>query len=324
MPIGNVSDTKIDHKLISYGDTTMPTLPLITGATGLNTATPAHRIKYNAETGFSDLAVGVNIQIRESHEVSRCDPTLNVMALTVGHSAFCQGRDCVVADGTSLYKVNPDKTLLGLRSGMNGAFIDYEPEGDAIYYCNGGDLGVIINNKSYLWNATQYDSVETDDYFEETIPEFEHICIHNSHMLGAVGNAIYISEYGDYGLYNAAKAIVFNSKVLMIYSTDAGFMCSDEHNHYFFSGLDPFTSRQNMAFTEPALEWSLSHDSFPVSKLGLEGEGECRAWLTRAGLVAGTPTGQVIPLTRSTINYPGTGRYGATLVRGSQIISTMR
>lgn len=304
----------------------MPTIPLTAGSTGLNTVTPPHRINYNGETGLSDIAIGVNVKIGPGYELSRANGHRKIHDLTEGHSLFCDGGDCLVRDGGSLYQVSPDgETLTLIKYGMFGVRMDCEQSGDAIYLCDGRENGIFHEGMLYPWDVDEYNGPELTGYLEETVPVFDKICIHNGYMLGVIGNTIYPSLYGYYGLYDLSEGIPFPSRIILIESVQDGVFVSDEKNHYFMRGVVPSDFIVGKPITNyPAYEWSAATEMVEAIDIGFDNLGQCRVWRSVQGIEIGTAQGQLLNATRSKIKFPCNGAAGASLVMGQYLISTVR
>jgi len=274
----------------------------------------------------TDLGIAMDVIISDSLEVERAYGFTDVKAITNGHSLFCDGADCLVCQGTSLYQVGTDFSLRGIRSGMSGAQVDYAQYGTAIHYTNGGQNGVYQDGVSWPWVVDIYNFGETFKRFETTVPVFDHIEVHNGYMLGSIGNALYASELGKMGLWCMKDPILLPSKIIMIKHVKQGVFVSDEKSVYFMSGLDPHTfSVGDPVSPYPAYEWSDAIDYIQGSEVkDYETPGLCAIWNSKEGLCLGTPDGILLNLIRKKIIMPDTGTTGASLLRGFNVITSIR
>jgi len=284
---------------------------------GLNTAVDP------AEMGKHDLAYAVNAVITEGKRIARADGYGLVRALTDGHSIFRDDGICLVAQGTSLHQVAPDNTLSGIRSGMTGDRICYQQYGNETYYVNGADKGIVRDALSYVWNVGTYNGPTTTRFFEPTIPNFEKIAIHAGRMFGAIGNSLFESELGDFGLWDCSKAFSLAGRIIMVLSVDGGLFVSDEKTTWFLAGscLDDMAPKQVANY--PAIEWGVATEKVEALEIGLSSPGLCSLWLSREGIGLGAPGGIFINITKDRVAYPSSGSRGAALLRGYDLIATL-
>jgi len=299
---------------------------IIERCTGLNIVHDPLQTPEGIEANTSDLAVAVDVVISDSLKVESADGFTLKRAATLCHSGFCDGGDALVCDGTSLYQLGTDYTLTGKRSGMSGDQLDYAQYGNAIYYTNGTQNGIFHGGASWPWNVDTYNAGETFKYFAPTVPVFNHIEVHHGYMLGSIDNALYASELGRFGLWHMKSPAMLPSKILMIKHVEQGCFVSDEKKIYFFKGLDPHQfSVGDPVSPYPVYEWADCIDYIQGTEVkGYETPGMCAIFNCKEGLCLGTPDGQLLNLTRKKIINPDTGAAGASLLRGFNIIYTVR
>ncbi len=309
----------------------MRPINIMSGTTGLNTVSDPVRIPFDPKTGISDLAVAVNITIDESLRPS-LRPGYKRTLEGDFHSLFCHGTSPLVAqnfqDSSSLFLLSSNfKSKLGLRSGMlrNMQLSYAQDEAARIFYVNGRENGVVVNNRSMPWPEDTYVGPETDRIFSGA-PVGNHLCLHNSRMYIAAGSKIYWSEPYKYGLYEKARnGWSFGSKVLMMMSVTGGMFISDEYSTWFFGGKNPgVLDVINKVASYPALEWSGATDYLEGLEIGLQEPGLCAIWASPEGVCVGSPSGVMINLNKKKVVYPENVRRGAGLLRGYHFIHTMR
>jgi len=295
---------------------------IIDTCSGLNTVADP----FQPQTA-TDMTEMVNVVVSDSGKIELAFGHTKALSLTNGHSLFCDDSACLVCDGTSLYQVLPDlsdKQLL--RSGLSGERLDHARYGPAIYYSNAYERGVVHEWERKAWNVEPYWVQNSKRYFESTVPAFEHIEMHHGHMLGSIGNALYRSEIGSPGLFSSKIPVLFPSRIIMIKHVESGVFVSDESQIWFLRGIDPHKfALGDPVSPYPVVEWGDCQEYINGSEVaGYEQPGQCALWISREGLCMGTNTGQHYNLTRQKIIYPSSGRQGAALIRGFQVIHTLR
>jgi hypothetical protein len=293
-------------------------VPVIQNTTGLNTVDPPHRA--NAENTF--LAAAVNVRISRNGEISIVPGYTKLQDLTNGHSLFCDGGDCFVCQGGSLYQVATDYSLSGVRSGMCGDPVSYATHRDKTYYTNGTENGVIRANVSYVWGKDEYFGPDTTRYFSEP-PVGHHLEIARGRMFVAENNVLWWSEPYQFGLFNQATSFVrFKTKIVMVKRVEGGLFVSDSEQTHFLPGSDPAGFSQVTVATYPAYEWSVATGYVDGQVLGLS--GKCALWSSPEGAILGSPDGQITNLNKDKVVYPENATAGASLIRGYDFIHTMR
>jgi hypothetical protein len=236
---------------------------------------------------------------------------------------FCDGGECCVGKGHSLYLVNTDFTLTGIRSGMSGDWIDYAQIGPRIYYCNGVNNGIIENRLSYPWPVNTYEGPETTRQFFPA-PVGQHLAHYNGRMYIAEGGTLWYSEPYAYGLYDLARCFIpFSSRIILIEPVDMGIFVSDKKSIWFLSGATPTEFKITQKTIFPALEWSAAIERVEITKLGFDNPGLGVLFGSTEGALLGTPDGQIINLTENKAIYPPLGSRGAGLLKGDNFIHSL-
>ena len=296
----------------------MKPILIYSGATGLNTVDDPVRIGFQ-ENGRTDLQVAINISIDQSNRINRRIGTKRLLTGSY-HSLFCDGGDCFVISGGSLYRVNSDDTLTGLRSGLTeDQRMDFEQVGDRTYYCNGYERGFIYNSVSYSWVAGTYTGPETNRDFSAPSTGV-HLAMFQSRMFISEGPVLWWSEPFNFGLYNKAESFgQFHDGIIMIQPVYGGLFVSTDKKTYFASGLNPkdFTLKEVAQF--PAIEWSNTAEKIDASDMGMDG-GLCALWASREGAILGFPTGQIFNLNKNKVVYPDDATTGFGCLRGYNFI----
>jgi hypothetical protein len=301
---------------------------LFTGTTGINNVDHPFSIGYDPQAGVSDLAYGVNINITPSGGIERTD---GYSLITSGdyHSVFCDKGDCFLGKTTWLKALENDKTTQTIvRSGLTGARISFaqvgyvEGVGIMTLYTNGTENGMIVNKVSYPWPTHDID-VSLWDTVLSPVPVSDKISFKFGRVFFTTDKVLYWTEHGLLGLYSPAlNNKVFGSRIIMIKPVDNGMFLSDEKRTYFMAGRDPHSWTLETVAEYPAYEWSDSIKHVEGSEIGAS-PGQCALWNSPEGACLGTAQGQFVNLNKSKVIYPETGRYGASLLRGYQLINSI-
>jgi len=303
-------------------------IKIISKCAGINNVIDPKWLRQNdQQTGLTDLAEGMNIDIDDAYHI-QCRLGQAAISSIVSHSLFYDGGDCFVAQDrtsdTALYQVGTDFSLSGVRSGLTKAYrISYAQVSDKTFYCNGVQNGFIQGGISSPWPATTYYGPDTLN--EYTIaPIGTHIAYFMGRMWIAVDNVIYCSEPYKVGLFRLAKCFFqFNTAIRMIRPVAGGVWVSDEATTGFIAAAEKwdgykFTNKSSI----PAHEWSDNQRLVDLSDSQWQVPGLSAVWSSDAGLCIGTSDGQLIVATEKKLIYP-TGASGATVVDGLNVINTI-
>lgn len=293
-------------------------ITIFSGGTGLNTVEDPVRIPAQ-KNGLSDLQVAVNVSIDQSY---RMNSRRGVSQLQSGsyHSLFCDGGDCFVMKGDSLYQIAEDGSLKGIRSGLTDAKMDYTQTGDRTYYTNGYEFGYVQGGTSYVWKKGTYQGPDTNRVFSGPMPG-NHITDFAGRIFISQENVIWYSEPFDFGLFNKAESFVqFYTKILMMKPVASGMFVSTERGTYFLEGVNPKGWKVRQVFGYPAIEWSDAVDYVNSVDLGFEIPGLCPIWASSEGAIMGFPTGDVINLNKEKIIYPEGAKTGFGCLIGLNFI----
>jgi len=300
----------------------MKPIIIFTGATGLNTVMDPVRIPAQ-KSGLSDLQVAVNVTIDQSFRTSR---RAGVVKLQDGgfHSLFCDGGDCFVVSGTTMYLMAPDGSIMPIREGLTeGARVSFAQAGSAVtYYTNGCEMGRVEDGIDGVWGAGVYNGPDTTRLFVGPVPG-QHIASFYGRMLIAQGPVLWWSELYDYGLYNPAGSFVqFSTKIRMIKSVAGGCFISTERSTYFLSGANPEAWHLIKVASFSAVEWSDAIEYVEGGDIGMD-PGLCALWASHEGAILGTPGGQIKNLTKDRVIYPGKVKIGFGCLVGYSFIHGM-
>jgi hypothetical protein len=296
---------------------------IIANCLGLNTVLDPFQ-PVAREDGAKYLSKAVNVRITDSKVIERSEFPRTLLTLTSGHSLFCDGGACLVHQGGAMYEVATNLALSAAkRSGMSGDRLSQCQVGDAIYFSNLSENGVYYGGSAISWAVDAYVGPETNRYFVDHVPYFGKIAHFNGYMLGAIGNALYASELGRFGLWEMKPVWMSNSDILMVKPVEAGAFVSDRSRQFFLAGLEPKKFAERKVADYPAIEWSVAHGFADASEFS-EASGLAAVWSSSRGKCVGFADGTFKNVTQQRIVVPAGFTSGATLIDGNNIISTLR
>ena len=294
----------------------MKPILIYSGALSLNTVDDPVRIAFQ-ENGLTDLQVAINISIDQSLRINRRSGVSRIRTGSY-HSLFCDGGDCFVISGDSLYQVNADDTLTGIRDGLTvGQRMDFTQVGDRTYYCNGHERGFLYNSLSWLWNLGTYTGVETNRQFVAP-PTGTHLAASQGRMFIAEGSVLWWSERHNFDIYDKAESYAqFYDEIVMVQAVAGGVFVSTNKKTCFLEGSVPKNYVEVAQY--PAVEWSNAVEKVDASEIGFEG-GLCALWASREGAILGFPTGQIFNLNKNKVVYPDSATTGFGCLKGYNFI----
>jgi len=305
-------------------------IKIISKCAGINNKVDPKWLRQNdPQTGLTDLAEGVNVDVDDAWKLSVRLGQISLSTIA-SHSLFQNKGDAFVAqDRTSdaaLYKINNDFSLTGVRSGLvKGAYFSYAQVGDQTYYTNGVQNGVITSGTSAAWpdQATHVGANTTREFYPA--PVGNHIEYWLGMMWIAIGNIVYVSEPYAIGKYNLAKKFfLFGADIVMMKGVEGGIWISTNEEIGFIRKADLFKDLTWIAkpSRRPAHEWSVNCQLVDLSDSILKLPGESAMWSSDDGLCVGTEDGRIIVVTEDKLIYP-TGATGATVVYNGVCINTV-
>lgn len=304
----------------------MPKIPWIISTTGVNDKIDPARLRYDKETGISELATAVDVDITDSGLIAfrlGQDPVSDIPS----HSLFSDGGDAFVAQDrtadTALYRIGTDFSLSGVRSGLTkGEKIGFCQVGAKTFYSNGIQNGVVEEGISSPWPTSAHVGPETTRQFSDA-PLGKHLAYFMGRMWIAEGNILWASEPYALGKFNKAKCFFqFGTDIRLLKAVARGLWISTADETGFillgesFDGLS-FISVSNT----PAHEDSVNVRLVDLSRTVFEIPGLSAVWSSDEGLCLGTPDGRLINATEAKLIYP-TGSVGATVVHEDNAINS--
>ena len=304
-------------------------IPIFSGSSGLNTKVDPTRIRFNSETGISDLSACVNCEIDNTGRISLRSGFTSTARTEAWHSLFSCGAYGLGIKGNALCVIEPDMSYIAIRNVNSDACMSYVKDTDGtqsiIYYCNGYQNGRVINKVSYNWPVGDYVGPETRKTFSAA--SVGHLLeVHNLRMFIAVDNILWYSEPGAYNLYRlAANYFAFPNRIRMVQAVAGGLWISDEEAIYFLGGeIVPTAMKMPIQIKKadyPALEGTAV--KVPASQIGIKGlTGIVIMFTGTESICIGSIDGELIEFTRDKIDLPG-GLMGAGLYKDGKYITTI-
>ena len=299
------------------------------GSAGLNTVLDPERLMQGGQDnpGIIELAEAVNVSFddRGLVELRRGDVLLQAGEF---HSLFCDRGDCFVVQermtDAALYRVLPDLSLLGVRSGLTkGARTAFCQVGNQTFYCNGYQNGVVKDGVSQPWpDHTEHVGAETTRQFSFA-PLGQHIAYRHGRMFISSGQELWYSEPYAPGKFDLARNLFqFGRDVVMVRPVAGGIWVGIEGETGFIADeADDIAaaSYQKRSNATPH-EWSDCIELVDLSATGFEIQGLSALWASNDGLTIGSADGQLLVTTKNKIVYPQ-GTTGATVVDGGKALN---
>ena len=268
---------------------------------GLNNKVDPVRIKFDPESGISELAVAVDIDIDSSGRISRRKGYERVLS-GAGHSLFPYNNICfVVVDSslTILYLDFSTKTLLQVTDSR----MSYCAVGTRVYFANGYEKGYIENEVVYPWEKGTYVGRDTTkELYDPPIGQL--LEVWNGRMFVAQEDALWYSERFNYHAFAFGENYVsFPGRLRMVRAVKDGLFVSTEKETYFLGGMTPTSFAQLKVADYPAI---LGTDILVDGRKLRGGEIVDRVvmWTSTEGICIGGPGGMFENLTERKLVYP--------------------
>jgi len=316
------------------------TVNLFTGSTGLNNKVDPVRLKFDPETGMSELSEAVNTEIESSGRIGRQSGYNELVSGSFKSLCpfDCGGYSLVLQNGSQLMAVDHIGTLTGVRSSMTDAYIDYELVSDGkqnwTYYLNGHERGRVYNMVSYEWIALDYVGPDTTKQFSDP-PNGHLLTLYNGRMYIAMDNVIYASEPHDFGKFLMEENYIpFPGEITLLEHMRDGIFVSDDYSVYSLLGGDILRLDDSFALNKVGDKPIIRGTGVRcmAENIGMDFSGEViLAWTDFGCMVLG-PGGYYKNHTFNKLirrvpaegtNYLPDSSYGASLVMNNeQLIST--
>jgi len=312
----------------------MAFIPVIEKCAGINNKLDIKSIRgESVQSGITDLAEGVNVDIDDAWKISVRLGQEEVAEGTC-HSIYCAGpgMDCYAAKDTTttaIHQVSESFTIgSAIVSGLTlGADLSWARMGNRYYYTNGYEKGYVADGVSGAWPTNALKSISKKKVISPA-PTGEHLAYWMGRMwISLVDGGVPVIYgsllYREASFVKALHRFQYSSRIRMMRPIGNGMFVSDEEKTYFIQGarlLKDFTQTVVQSF--PAHEWSDNQTLVDLSKTHLQLPGLCAVWSSDEGQCIGTPDGQVIVDTKDKLFYPS-GTMGATVVADNILINSV-
>lgn len=308
----------------------MKPITLFKGTVGLNNVVDPTRLKFDPESAMCELASAYNVDIDVSGRVSRRKGLTATTQTTACHSMWSSGNLCYYVAGTSLYRLNPDYSRTGLRSGLTaGAKMSFVRVASTTYYTNGFENGRIKGDVSYTWVALPYVGPVTTKLFSS--PPVGHLLeFHSSRVYIATDFGLVYSEPFAYSWFDLHGNIVsLRSKPRMLRAVKEGLFVGLDDGVIFLQGKNPKEFEYNVVSDSPVVtgtDVNVSGDRFGKNdKISLTVNTSINAvmWTAQDGIYLGQATGEVKNLTKDKITYSSSQK-GCAVFKDNKYITLMQ
>lgn len=301
----------------------MATANIFRRALGLNNLSDPTRIKHDFESGQTDLAIAYNVDIDNFGRVEMRRGLTATDRTESVNSIFCDGGECLYTSGSALYRLNPDYTRTGVRSGMTATARCYFCQiANKIYYMNGFESGYVINGVSYAWIVGTYSGPATYRTFSNpptgTILEF-----YSSRIYVVVNEVLWYSEPFAYGWFDMARNFIpFGSPIRMVRAVATGLYVGTSNEVIYLGGAEPSKFDYRVVSDSPVVEGtdaklnSINYDDGRAM-------GQVAIWTAQDGIYVGMPDGQIKNVTRDRLSYPSSFS-GCAVVKDNKYISLLK
>lgn len=307
----------------------MKNVVVFKGSTGLNNLIDPVRIAYDEQSGISDLAEAYNVDIDDSGRISRRKGYVVTARTESIHSLWAEREYCLYVSGNSLYRLNPDYSYTGLRTGVSiGAIMDYAYVNRKVYYCNGFENGYVDDNVSYPWvKPSSY--VGQPDYRDfSDMPVGHLVCYYNGRMFVARDDVVYYSEPFNYGACDLARNyFLFSSRIKALRAVSDGLFVSDGYGIYSLQFTQPYDAKQTLVYDCPIIEGSAINGDVTTLQLPATVlpdwsivQGKVMLCATNNGICVGLNNGVFRNLTQDRIVFPTANKATAALKDNTYIV----
>ena len=221
----------------SYGPYTGMKATLFAGALGLNNRAEPHNLRRDPDTGRTELAECVNVEIQNDLSVSSRAGRATVRAGQC-HSLWADGPFCFFVDQGVLYRMFSGETFGQVHPAAGSARMSYAYAMGKVYAANGSLQMVITDSMVSNWVHTPVQQSVSDKRTLGFPAPFNLVAWHASRMLVACGNVLYNSELFAPGLYDLENYIQFTLPIIEMVPTRGGVFLSTAEKTIFMPGAD--------------------------------------------------------------------------------------
>jgi hypothetical protein len=290
---------------------------------GLNNVDAPIRVPFNAETGVVDLTEAYNVDVDSSGRLSRRKGFTATGRTESSRDIFCDGGECLYVSGTALYRLNPDYSRTGVRSGLTAdKQMYYVQVGDRIYYSNGVERGYVVNGVSSVWQVSAYVGPATFRVFSSP-PYGTILAFHSSRLYMVVDSVLWYSEPFAYNWWDMARNFIpFSYDIRMVRAVKDGLYVGDERGVYFLQGTSP----KEFNFISVSDSPMVKGTDVSISGLDVKDDAiynKVAVWTGQDGICLGLPGGDVKNLTKNKVTYPSS-QLGAAAVLKDKYLTLLQ
>lgn len=298
------------------------TLNIFTGSTGLNTQVDPVRLLFDPQSGVQDLAVAYNVDHDATGRVSRRKGFSATIRTENIHSLWCDGGECLFANGTSLCVLNSDLTRTVVATITDGPRLSYAQVSNKAFWANGIETGYVQGTINHEWTAGTYYGPSTTRQYSGP-PVGNHLAFFGGSVFVIQGNTAWHSEPFSLNQFDLVRNhYQFQTAIRMFCPVSDGIFVGTERNVYFLLGTSPRDLRRIPKSGYPPIEWTDARIPLEVipSFQGMTQIGVI--WTSTEGICVGLPDGQVLNLTKAKVSFP-TSLRGAGIVIDKRYIVTL-
>ena len=302
-------------------------ITIFRASTGLNIKVDPVRIKFDPETGVTDLAVAYNVDFDQTGRISRRKGyKISSIAVPV-HSLFCDrpGGNAFGVIGTSLCLIAPD--LSGYRSLATvtaDARVSFASVADMTFWLNGFEKGFIRNGVNNAWVKGDYYGPTSKRILVDP-PIGTLIAAYNGHIYIAFGSTLYHSDPYSLNAFDLVRGnFPFESQLSMVKPVAGGMFIGTVADVWFLSGTGPTKFQLVKVSKSAAIRGTdvyadISKMAFGTITQGRTGEAVL--WTSPDGIFLGTPDGQAYNLTVDKFTPQNATEGAAQIINGRYVVT---
>ncbi len=306
---------------------------LLKNATGLDNKHHPERLPSEVDSETTALAAAVNLRVTSTGMLQR-DNGYSLLESGNFHSIFAGQRECYLGKGSSLYLLQSDETLLGVRSGLSSGPYSFLSYGDSVLFSDRvAANGILLEGVSSPWPTHKYQRDTTRLFSPVPIARYMALASGRVYLsMADMPRAFCWSESGQIGLFNLTENLrLFESPITMVASLDTSiFVSTENQTHHLSIGENVIRSSSKHIIrkdsdTSPAIPESLLPHSVNASAFFQGVEGQCRVWRSVTGLCVGLASGQIISITEEQLNLPSScASNGASVLLGDYLYHSVQ
>ena len=254
------------------------TLTIYSGTTGINNSDDPSRLKWDPQTGITDLQAGVNIDIDKTLRASRrlgytdisiTDKASGEPLLGEMHSLFCDGPECpcLFVHDNELRRLYADYTSDPLAWITKGPRLSYARVSGKVYWMNGFEKGIVANGVNTAWGASGPIKIPKSKKVAYPPPVGHLVGHYNGFMYVAVDRYLWYSEPFAYSWFVLGRnRLPFSSRIRLFGAVKGCMFVSDSERIYSLVGQTPQDFIKEEVADYPAVEGSMVYEN--ASRVG--------------------------------------------------------